>query len=131
MIQDLQKQHPQIQDISQSLEVSREGQSKPVRNELDVVTLCNNKLYIIECKTKRFKSIKHADSPSAEALYKIDTIKDVFGGLHAKGMLVSYKRFSDYDRSRANDLNIMICDYTKLGNLREAIIQWMQLQAVK
>ncbi len=127
LIQSLQKNNPQIQDLSQSLEVSRQGQEKPVRNELDVVILCNNKLYIIECKTKRFKSIKHADSPGAEALYKIDTLQDVFGGLNANGMLLSYLRFSDYDRSRAKDLNIRVCDYTQLIHLRDEINQWMQL----
>jgi len=128
-IQALAAKESSIQDIAQSLEVLREGQSKPVRNELDVVTLCNNKLYIIECKTKRFKSIKHADSPGAETLYKIDTLQDVFGGLNASGMLISYLKFSDYDMSRANDLGIAVCQHSELQNLSKTLRTWMNLKA--
>ncbi len=94
---------------------------------MDVALLCNNRLYIIECKTKRFKSVKHADGPGAEAIYKIDTLQDIFGGLHAHGMLVSYLRVSDYDKSRANDLGIQVCDYKMLRNLHNEIRQWMNL----
>jgi hypothetical protein len=41
-----------LQDLARGVQVNREVRGRPVRNELDVVSLADNRLYIIECKTR-------------------------------------------------------------------------------
>lgn len=41
-----------IQDIAQGVDLYRELQGEKVRNELDVAFLSNNRLHIVECKTR-------------------------------------------------------------------------------
>lgn len=123
----LRKEKPEIQDLAQSLEVSRSGkqQQHRIRNELDVAFLANNRLYIVECKTKYFGEYDHADSPGAETLYKIDTLKDLLGGLQGRGMLVSYLPLSRADRQRAQDLQIQVCDGERLQQLASVLRRWV------
>lgn len=127
LIMTLRKQNKTIQDLAQSLEVSRIGyQGKAIYNELDVAALADNRLYIIECKTKQFKHVpnrKH--SSGADTLYKLDTLKDLYGGLQAQGMLVSYLPLSAADKRRARDLQIKVCDSQQLKNLRVELMHWL------
>ena len=124
MIQGLRKELPEIQDLARGLEVCRGDHGKPVRNELDVAFLADNRLYVIECKTKRFKG-GGADGPGAEALYKLDTLAPLLGGLGARAMLVSFQSLSEPDQRRARELGIRSCVGSELHGLREAIRRWV------
>lgn len=125
-IMQLRKKQHHIQDLSQSLEVlRRDNKGNAIKNELDVAFLADNRLHIIECKTKRFK-YKTADRGSAaETLYKLDTLQDLYGGLHAKSMLISYLPLSEYDQRRAKDLKIEVCEGTQIQNLKAIIMRWI------
>ncbi len=117
-VRQLRTQDTHIHDIARSVHVTREQSGKDVPNELDVALLRNNCLHIIECKTRQFRG-KGEDSPGAEALYKLDTLADLMGGLKARAMLVSYQKIPRHNRIRAADLGIAICSGTQLRSLKQ------------
>ncbi|MGZ8226247.1 MAG: Card1-like endonuclease domain-containing protein [Methylococcaceae bacterium] len=118
----LKKAHG-VQDIGRSIEVERSHRNPPVRNEMDVAFLKDNRLYVIECKTHTDKN--HANSKSADALYKLDSLKDLLGGLQARAMLVSFNSPNAYDLQRARDLNIAVCAQQDLSKLSEKLTAWI------
>lgn len=105
-----------IHDIVRSIEIERQAGGAAVSNELDVAFLSDNRLHLIECKTRRFKG-EGEGSPGAEAIYKLDTLADITGGLQARAMLVSYQDLSGNDRDRARDLGIAVCAGAQLRHL--------------
>lgn len=109
---------PRIQDAAYGVNVVRTQRDKPVRNELDVVFLRDNRLHVIECKTARFANTG-LDDRGADALYKLDTLRDLLGGLQARGMLVSYGNLDEHDRRRAADLGIHVCAGDQLRQLSD------------
>lgn len=113
-----------IQDVSHSVEVSRKQGRNVVLNELDVALLKDNKLYVIECKTKRFSGNGKKHSKAADVLYKLDSITGILGGLYAKSMLVSYKKLQQHHRDRAKELEIELCCFQDLQFLQERIEKW-------
>jgi CHAT domain-containing protein len=99
-----------IADIAKGLLVVRnQGQ---VKNELDVVAMCHNRLHIIECKTRKFSKSKDENSAANTAIYRLDTIKSLTGGLSGRAMLVSYQALNKSTLSRAKDLGIYCCSHT-------------------
>jgi hypothetical protein len=114
---------PQIQDVGRSIEIVRQASGKAVKNELDVAFLANNHCYVIECKTKRFGKHDSDDSPGAETLYKLDTLRYLFGT--AQTMLVSYQALSTWDKQRAKDLGIAICEAEQLPRLDAVLRRWI------
>ena len=124
VIQGLRGELRQIQDLARGVEVVRGDGPRPVRNELDVVVLADNRLHVIECKTKRFKG-NSADGPGAETLYKLDTLAPLLGGLGARAMLVSFQPLSEPDRRRAEELEILTCVGRELHGLTEMLRRWV------
>lgn len=122
VISQMRSQHPEIQDVARSIEVLRSTPRGQVPNEIDVALLANNRLLLIECKTRQWQG----ESTGANALYRLDTLKDLLGGLQAQAMLVSYRDVKQYDRQRAGDLNIKICAGNGLLNLRSEIEKWIR-----
>ena len=120
----LRDAHPRIHDVAWGVNVNREQRGKQIPNELDVVFLHNNRLHIIECKTRRFREVGE-DSAGAEALYKLDALRDLMGGLQARAMLVSYRDLPGHDRTRAADLGIAVCAGAQLRNLKQHLTNFM------
>ncbi|RIZ68534.1 MAG: DUF1887 family protein [Methylococcales bacterium] len=118
------KKQTGIQDIGRSVQVDRQHQGKPVRNELDITFLKDNRLYIIECKTKRFSA--KDQGAGADTLYKLDTLKDLLGGLQAKSMLISFTQPNVYDVQRAGDLKIALCCHKELPYLTDKLLAWIK-----
>lgn len=116
---------PQIQDVAQSIIVSRELLGEAVQNELDVAFLCNNHFYVIECKTGQLDI--QSGQVGTQILYKLDSLKDLLGGFRGQGMVVSYKSMTTLDKRRAADLGIEVCDGNQLQNLRSRLIQWLKI----
>jgi len=114
----LRKKDMRIHDVVRSVQVARVHQDREVHNELDVVFLRDNRLHIIECKTRQFKG-RGEDSPGAETLYKLDTLGDVLGGLQARSMLVSYQQLRKADIDRAASLGISVCHGEQLQRLEQ------------
>ena len=122
----LKRTNKSIQDVSQSLSVlRRDARGEPIRNELDVAFLAENNLYIIECKTKRFKYKNVEKGGGKDSIYKLNTLKDLYGGLHGKGMLISYLPLSEYDKRRAKDLNVKICEGAQIQHIKQILQGWI------
>jgi len=119
------KKETGIQDIARSLDVERQTRGGAVPNELDIALLANNRLRVIECKTRRFDPAPGVDSKGADALYKLDALTDLLGGLKAKGMLVSYRSLGTNDLKRAENHRIKVCDGAKLKELPAHLRQWI------
>jgi hypothetical protein len=114
----IRRQDDHIHDVARSIEISRQQSGQRVPNELDVAFLRNNRLHLIECKTRKFRG-RGEDAPGAEALYKLDTLADLTGGLQARAMLVSFQDIADHDRRRARDLRIAVCGGNQLRHLKQ------------
>jgi hypothetical protein len=125
-IQVLKRDNPYIQDIGRELEVSRPAANhERILNELDVAVLAQNRLHIIECKTRKFDKETEYDGIGAEAVYKLDALVNLLGGLKAKAMLVSYQPLKPNILNRARDYQILTCAYGELRNLREQLQRWL------
>jgi len=107
-----------IQDAAMSVQVESTSSTK---NEIDVAILYNNRLFLIECKTRRFRGNRSAGS---KALYRMDSLK-VLGGLTAKAMLVSYRRLTSSNYRRAKDLSIDLLVGDNLLNVEERLEEWL------
>ncbi|HFE39494.1 MAG TPA: DUF1887 family protein [Gammaproteobacteria bacterium] len=121
LITKMRSRHPEIQDVARSINVLRSTTRGEVPNEIDIALLVNNRLCIIECKTRKWQGA----STGANAIYRLETLKDLLGGLQAKAMLISYVDLPKYDKQRADDLNIQICAGTGILNLRSQLEKWI------
>jgi hypothetical protein len=126
----LRKEISQIQDLGRGIKFVRKTKGKSVKNELDVAFLANNRCYIIECKTKRLTMQGmdrfEPDSPGAEALYKLDTLKWLVGENRTRALLVSYQNLPRWDRERAQDLGIAACAGQQLTSLESLLRHWIK-----
>ncbi len=111
-LRQIRKHDPRIHDIAYGLRVER-GE---VHNELDVVALRDNRLYLIECKTSKLRNSKQSDK-AAQVLYKLDSLSDLMGGLQARALLVSYRPVTPAQRDRARELGIHLCAGEDIGQL--------------
>ncbi|MDD5462176.1 MAG: DUF1887 family CARF protein [Methylococcales bacterium] len=110
-----------IQDIACNITVNRLAAGHTVvKNELDIGLIKSNRLHLIECKTQQFKDDKDAD-----VLYKLDSLRDLMGGLQGRAMLVSFNRLDKPSRARARELNIQLCCQTELRNLQHHLQIWL------
>ena len=125
VVSDLIDEIPCIQDLSRAVELQRMHKGDSIKNELDVVFLANNRLFLIECKTAKWEK-SSADGKGAHAVYKIDTLKDVLGGIQAEAMIVSYQPLRANDRVRASDLNILTVSNTEIQSLKTIIKGWIK-----
>ena len=114
-----------IQDLGRNLTIVRKNKGESVKNELDVALLADNKLHIIECKTKRFDMGDGPDSHGADVLYKLDTLRDHIGGLQANAMLVSYQPLQKEHLWRAKELGIEVCTGKDIQNLQQKLKEWI------
>lgn len=114
-----------IQDLARSVEIARETpRGEEVPNEIDVACLAENRLYLLECKTR----VWHGDdaaAPGANALYRLDTLADLLGGLQARAMLVSYHDLPAHVLRRAADLGVRVCTGRRLPELEADLRAWM------
>ena len=94
-----------IQDVACNINLTRQPTGRAVvKNEIDIGLIKANRLHLIECKTQQFKGDKDAD-----VLYKLDSLRDLMGGLQGWAMLVSFNALDKTSRARARELNIQLC----------------------
>ncbi|OEF23529.1 Card1-like endonuclease domain-containing protein [Vibrio rumoiensis] len=117
-VREIHDELPTIQDHSLNVQVYRETGGREVRNELDVATVVNNKLHIIECKTKGMRD------DGDDTLYKLESLRDLLGGLQARAMLVSFRPMRHNDISRAQDLGLALIGPDELKNLKTYLTKW-------
>ena len=110
-----------IQDVACNITINRQPTGRAiVKNEIDIGLIKANRLHLIECKTQRFKEDKDAD-----VLYKLDSLRDLMGGLQGRAMLVSFNPLDKASRARAKELNIQLCCQTDLCNLQQHLQTWL------
>lgn len=110
-----------LQDVAQGAEVVRDVGKHTVNNELDVAALANNKLHIIECKTKKFEK-----GEGNNVIYKLDSLADLLGGLHGRAMLISFKEIRVAEQYRAQELDIKFIGPHELPNLSAHLTHWLK-----
>jgi hypothetical protein len=98
---------------------------EPPTNEYDVIFTMQNRLYIIECKTKRFEGDDREQS-SADPIYKLDSLRDAAGGLFGKGLLVSCRKLTADQKKRLRANKLDYCDGSNLNNLNQKIKEWVK-----
>lgn len=108
-----------IQDSAMSVQVKSASGTK---NEIDVAILHNNQLFLIECKTRRFRGNQGAGS---KALYRMDSLK-IMGGITAQAMLASYRRLTSSHHRRAADLKIYLVVGDELLTIEQRLEEWLQ-----
>lgn len=118
IVKNIQDELVTIQDLAMNVQVFRQIEEKEVRNELDVVTVVNNKLHLIECKTKGMSN------DGDDTLYKLESIRDLLGGIQARAMLVSFRPLRHHDVIRATDLGLALIGPDQLSNLKNHLHQW-------
>ena len=114
-----------IQDMARGLEYIRLNDAAAIKNELDVAFLAGNRLHIIECKTKRFQCTLNPDAPGADALYKLDGVRQQLGGRQARVLFVSYQPLLDSHRQRAADMGIRLCVGREIHYIAELLREWV------
>lgn len=119
-VRQIQHSMPTIQDHSLNVQVYRELGEREVRNELDVACVVNNKLHIIECKTKGMRD------DGDDTLYKLESLRDLLGGLQARAMLVSFRPLRYNDITRAEDLGLALIGPDELKDLKTHLTTWFQ-----
>ncbi|SEG27765.1 DUF1887 family protein [Vibrio hangzhouensis] len=119
-VKQIQDDLPTIQDRSLNVQVYRQLGEREVRNELDVASVVNNKLHIIECKTKGMRD------DGDDTLYKLESLRDLLGGLQARAMLVSFRPLRHNDITRAEDLGLALIGPDELKDLRLHLTLWFQ-----
>lgn len=114
----IQPSLPIIQDQALNVQVYRQAATKEVRNELDVASVVNNKLHIIECKTKGMRD------DGDDTLYKLESLRDLLGGIQARAMLISFRPLRYNDISRAKDLGLALIGPDELSELDRHLSEW-------
>ncbi len=113
-----------IQDVACNITINRQPAGRTVvKNEIHIGLIKANRLHLIEYKTQRFKEDKDAD-----VLYKLDSLRDLIGGLQGRAMLVSFNHLDKTSRARAKELNIELCCQTELQNLQHHLQAWLTNQ---
>jgi hypothetical protein len=107
------------QDVACNITINRQPAGHAlVKNEIDIGLIKANRLHLIECKTKRFEQ-------GADVLYKLDSLRDLMGGLQSRTMLVSFNNLDKISRARAKELDIQLCCHTELRNLQHHLQLWL------
>ncbi len=126
LFRQLRREVPHIQDLARGVSILREtSRGDAVPNELDVACLADNRLYLVECKTRAWTKTGEPD-PGASALYRLDTLADLLGGLQAKAMLVSYRDLPAHVLRRAADLGVRVCTGARLPELTGDLRGWLR-----
>jgi hypothetical protein len=116
-LQQVKRDVSTVQDIAASVLVQRLPQAgSPTKNELDVLMLADNRLYVVECKAKYFDSY-HEDPKVQDAIYKLSTVQKSLGGIQAQGVLLSFQSVSEFDKKRAANNRVQVIDGHQLRDL--------------
>lgn len=115
-----------LQDLAANIEINRQPTGRTnVKNEIDIGFIHNNRLHLIECKTKRYQQGANKD---ADTLYKLDSLRDLMGGLQGRALLVSFNKPDPQSEARAKELDIQLCYGIQLQNLQAYLQKWLTLK---
>ncbi|MCF6345463.1 MAG: DUF1887 family CARF protein [Thiomicrorhabdus sp.] len=122
-LKQLSAELPEIQDnLSGVLLQDASG----VKNEIDNMVLCNNNVFLIECKTKRFDKTGLPDGGVTPAIYKLDSLVNTLGGVMGRGMLVSMYQLTKSDVKRAKKHGIRVVSLNELASIKHHLKHWLE-----
>lgn len=81
----------------QSVIFESDEESNKVKNEIDILVNNDQKLLLIECKSGWI---------SQENIYKIDSVRETYGGDSSKAILVSYYPLDPFLQEKCKDLHV-------------------------
>lgn len=94
---------------------------KITRNELDIIIVHNNRLLVIECKTRRYDKDRRKDNDS---IYKLDSIAEDLRGLYGSKWLLSVDNIDERTQKRAQSQGINVIAGNELLNLKDKLLTW-------
>ena len=97
-----------------------------VPNELDAAFAAHNRLFTLECKTAAMVDKDTNTANVANILYKVDSLRERFGGVFASTMLCSVLPLPSPDRQRAATLGVQVVSGKDLFRLEELCKQWIK-----
>ena len=126
-LEDLRTTKPElgIQEVARNVRVDIEAPDGHAMQEIDIALTARNRLYVIECKTANLMASTSAQSKADEALFRLAAIQDKLGGSQTRGMVVSYRKVRDADKSRAETLKLKLLDAGHLTGLRSEVCRWL------
>lgn len=115
-LKQLQTEIPQLQDVAYGVEV----QKGDTADEIDVVFLANNQLFIIECKTGGFTSTNHN-------LHRLESLRYRLGGELSYAMYVTTQEIPSQggNRDKAKRMQIELVDQSQLMTLKQQLKTWI------
>ncbi len=96
-----------------------------VKNEIDNMVLCNNNIFLIECKTKKLNKKGLPDGGMTPAIYKLDSLMSTLGGVMGRGMLVSMYELTASDLKRAKREGIVVVSLGDLKSIKRHLKRWL------
>lgn len=133
----LQKDYPQINYVARSVTVKYKydapefaDDDSKTKNELDVMALINNQLWVFEVKTKDMKQSNSdtAENPTQTMLYKLAGIIYRLGGQNTRGVVISFRRIGPYDKDRAKILKLGMLEGKDMSSLKNKLKDLMNLK---
>ena len=121
-LQKLRGTLPKLQDVARCVEIEWKASSNrhTVKNELDVIALYDNRLIVIECKTKRF------DQGDAKGVvYKLGSMIKHLGGVKSNGAIISFQHIASSHIARAQLMDIFVCEQKNLAGLSNQLKQFL------
>jgi hypothetical protein len=130
-INNIAQQCNKFQDIAIGLKVSNPNQTfvspttgsrQTLSNELDIVVLRDNTLYLIECKGgKKFPN--EADNYTS----KLDSLRDTLGGIKGNGLIISQYALSPGSQKRAAEYRIKtLSGSMQVKHLQQHLFDWLK-----
>lgn len=107
-----------IQDLASGIRIRVDGL---VDNEYDVAILCNNQLYLIECKTVFGRGVDR------DTLFKLDSVTHI-AGLSAEAMLASLSLPTEHEIDRAGAHDIALLSGSALLQATTVLRRWLSGQ---
>lgn len=108
-----------IQNVARGVEVVWDYGNSTVRNELDVVFLANNRLFIIECKARNFLAQRKS---GINTIYKMEALLHRLGGKNTCGIIASFGSFNRHNKERARLMGLYILEAETLLDLKTHIL---------
>lgn len=110
-----------FRDICQSVEIAKSTQrhNSHTRQEIDVMAMRQDKLYIIECKTINWEKKK---SEASASIYKLSSLSHI-GGLNTQAIFVSLYDLPASAKTRAAEMGIrVIAGKDDIINLKQKLL---------
>ena len=116
-------------DLAMNVKVRWDGVGrKPTENEFDVLFTHCNRLHLISCKASNPERKTAGGTRATEALNELDALADRAGGLFGRAMLVSSRQLSEFDRSRADRMNIYLVDGARVLRIKRHLRTWLKIE---